>query len=52
MNRLIDRYYKLKGSKSLDNCQGFTELACTLGRQNSQSYLAWEDALNKISTIW
>lgn len=52
MNKLIDRYLKTKTITSLDNCQEVMELYFLLNKQNTQSYLAWADAINKISTVW
>lgn len=51
MSKLINRLYKQKAINSLDECQEVMELAFLLKKQDSQSYLAWEDALNKISTM-
>lgn len=52
MNKLIDRYLKTKTITSLDNCQEVMELYFLLNKQNTQFYLAWADAINKISTVW
>lgn len=52
MSKLIDRYLKNKSITSLDNCQEVMELNFILNKHNTQSYLAWADALNKISTVW
>ena len=52
MSKLIDRYLKQKSITSLDDCQEVMELYFLLNKQNTQSYLNWEDALNKISTVW
>lgn len=52
MKRLIDRYYYTKVNNSLDDCQDILELAFLLKKENSQGFLAWEDTLNRISTVW
>lgn len=52
MCKLIDRYLKTKSITSLDDCQKVMELYFLLDKQNSQPYLNWSDALNKISTVW
>lgn len=52
MKRLIDRYYFTKINNNLDDCQDILELAFLLKKENSQGFLAWEDALNRISTVW
>ena len=52
MKRLIDRYYYTKINNSLDDCQDILELAFLFKKENSQGLLSWEDAFNRISTIW
>lgn len=52
MKRLIDRYYYTKINNNLDDCQDILELAFLFKKENSQGFLAWEDALNRISTVW
>ena len=52
MKRLIDRYYYNKINTNLDDCQDILELAFLLKKENSQGFIVWEDALNRISTVW